>query len=204
MKPLESQAPSDEVQLLEARKTAYWTECSVQVDRVLAGDTEAFRCLMEAHERAVFGLCRRLLYGNATEADDLTQETFLRAYENLERLEDKSRFAPWLYQIARSLCRDRRRRLEIESRAIVERGEALKRSLLFSGNEGDESENVPSALDDLPQEERMALDLRYFQGLSYDEIGRRLSMSFSQVDHLIRKARARLSRRYLVRQRDES
>ncbi len=204
MKPLESQASADEVRLIDTSRVSESPDPAEQVRRVLAGDAEAFRCLVEAYERAVFGLCRRLLYGNATDAEDLTQETFLRAYENLERLEDKSRFAPWLFQIARSLCRDRRRRLEIESRALVERGEAMRRSLLLRDTEDEESGNVPSALEDLPPEERTALDLRYFHGLSYEEIGRKLSMSFSQVDHLIRKARARLSRRYLVRQRVES
>ncbi len=175
-----------------------------QIRRVLSGDSAAFHGLVESHERAIFGLCRRLLFGNNTEAEDLTQDTFLRAFESLERLEDPLRFAPWLYQIARSLCRDRRRRLDIESRALVERGEVLRRSLLPRGDESAESECVPSALEDLPPEEQTILDLRYFQGLSYGEIGQKLSMSFSQVDHLIRKARARLSRRYLVRQRVET
>ena len=195
MKHLESSEAAEEARILDAQGTAE------QIRRVLSGDSAAFQCLVETHERAIFGLCRRLLFGNNTEAEDLTQDTFLRAFESLERLEDPLRFTPWLYQIARSLCRDRRRRLDIESRALVERGEVLRRSLLPRGDEIAERECVPSALEDLPPEERTALDLRYFQGLSYGEIGEKLSMSFSQVDHLIRKARARLSRRYLVRQR---
>jgi RNA polymerase sigma-70 factor (ECF subfamily) len=176
------------------------------VERVLAGDPGAFRSLVEAHERAVFGLCRRLLYGNETEAEDLTQETFLRAYKYLGRLDDRSRFAPWLYQIARSLCRDRRRRIDLERRAIEARVETLRRKPLQSAEyapEGAATGPVTLALSDLPADEREALMLRYFHGLSYDEIAQRYQLSFSQVDHLIRRARARLARRLLVRERVE-
>ena len=60
---------------------------------------------------------------------------------------------------------------------------------------------VGKALSDLPREENEALTLRYFEGLSYDEIAGRLGLTFSQVDHLIRKARTRLERRLRVRKR---
>jgi RNA polymerase sigma-70 factor (ECF subfamily) len=183
------------------------------VERALAGDPAAFRLLVEAHERAVFGLCRRLLFGNEAEAEDVTQETFLRAYRFLGRLEDLNRFSPWLYQIARSLCRDRRRRSDVERRALAERAEMLRRNFrdradgAAGGSLEGESEPGPNetcpVLGELPPEEKEALTLRYFEGLSYEEIAGRLKLSFSQVDHLIRKARARLSRRLLVRRRLE-
>jgi len=178
---------------------------SDHVSRVLAGDSEAFRSLVEAHEKAVYGLCRRLLYGNDTEAEDLTQETFVRAYEHLDRLEDRARFAPWLFQIARSLCRDRRRRLRIEGKAIEVRLSELREAQRHAErDDGDLDLPVESALDDLPEDERQILSLRYFSGLSYDEIGGKLALSFSQVDHLIRKARSRLSRRVQVLRRREA
>ncbi|HLU47543.1 MAG TPA: sigma-70 region 4 domain-containing protein, partial [Planctomycetota bacterium] len=60
---------------------------------------------------------------------------------------------------------------------------------------------VASALAGMPPEERRALELKYFEGLSYQEIARRLGLSFSKVDHLIRQARARLSHRMSVRRR---
>jgi RNA polymerase sigma-70 factor (ECF subfamily) len=168
------------------------------VTRVLEGDTEAFRTLVEAHEGAVFGLCRRLLLGDAAEAEDVTQETFLRAFKYLSRLEDPGRFQPWLYQIARSLCRDKRRQWVVEDRALAVRGELLRRRQISCAGAGPTSD-VAAALEDLPADEHELLHLRYFEGLSYEEVSSRLNLSKSQVDHLIRKARARLERRLAVR-----
>jgi RNA polymerase sigma-70 factor (ECF subfamily) len=173
------------------------------VARVLAGDAQAFRLLVETHEPAVFGLCRRLLCGNAADAEDVTQETFLRAYRYLARLEDRARFAPWLYQIARSLARERRRHQDVERRALAERAERLRRTLRARDDEPSEPV-LGKALEDLPAEEREALVLRYFEGLSYEDVSKRLRLSFSRVDHLIRKARARLARRLHSRERVES
>jgi len=172
------------------------------VTRVLEGDTEAFSALVEAQEGAVFGLCRKLLSGDAAEAEDVTQETFLRAFKFLPRLEDPQRFQPWLYQIARSLCRDRRRQWAVEERALAARGEILRRRQIPSTGSGPTSDLV-AALEDLPAEEQELLSLRYFEGLSYEELSIRLNLSASQVDHLIRKARARLERRVAVRNRVE-
>ena len=172
------------------------------VSRVLAGDTDAFRLLVEAYTRAVYGLCRRLLRGNTADAEEVTQDTFLNAYRYLSRLEDRERFQPWLFQIARSLCRDRRRRQEAEQRALARRSELLRRQELLAKSSNDESP-LTAALSDLPAEERQVLHLRYFEGRSYEELSRSLSLSMSQVDHLIRKARARLARRVAVRQQSE-
>jgi RNA polymerase sigma-70 factor (ECF subfamily) len=173
------------------------------VARVLGGDAEAFRVLVEAYEPAVLGLSRRLVLGNEADAEDITQETFMRAYRYLPRLEDRARFAPWLYQIARSLARERRRHQDVERRALAERAERLRRSELLRRDEPAESP-MGKALEDLPADEREALSLRYFEGLSYEEVSKRLGMSFSRVDHLIRKARARLARRLHARERVES
>ena len=173
------------------------------VSRVLEGDKGAFRRFVETYEPAVFGLCRKLLFGNRAEAEEVTQESFLRAYKFLPRLEDRDRFASWLYQIARSLCRDRRRRARVERHALAERAEMLRRQELE--RELDPAPgNMGWVLSELPLEEQQVLKLRYFEGLSYDEVSRRLKISFSQVDHLIRKARARLAHRLTVRQRIES
>lgn len=170
------------------------------VARVLAGDAGAFRELVETYEPSVHGLCRRQLRGDSAEAEDLTQETFFRAYRYLPRLEDPDRFGPWLHQIARSLCRDRRRRAQVEKRALAERAEELRRRTM-DGVEDTAGGEVGKALSDLPEGENEALTLRYFEGLTYDEIARRLGLTFSQVDHLIRKGRARLERRLRVRRR---
>ena len=105
------------------------TETSAEtIATVLGGDREAFRKLVATHEPAVFGLCRKLFRGDENQAEDLTQETFVRAYCCLHRLNDRERFGPWLYQIARSLFRDRCRRQDAERRALRVWAEAAQRS----------------------------------------------------------------------------
>jgi RNA polymerase sigma-70 factor (ECF subfamily) len=175
------------------------------VKRTLAGCREAYRWLVEAYEPAVFGLCRRLLGGDRSEAEDLSQETFLRAYRYLPALADPQRFGPWLYRIARSLCRDRRRRAEAERRAVGERAELARREERERRRSpGGGDDQVASLLAELPADERRVLHLRYFDGLPYEEIVKEMDLSFSKVDHLIRKARARLARRLAVRESVES
>jgi RNA polymerase sigma-70 factor (ECF subfamily) len=173
------------------------------IQEVLHGEPDAFRTLVERHAPAVFALCRRLLNGNPHDAEEVTQETFFNAYRYLHRLVDRRRFQPWLYQIARSLCRDRRRRWAVEQRALAAcRESILARQRAAVGSSGDHE--VTEALAELPEDERRVLGLRYFEGLSYNELSNRLNLSHSQVDHLIRKARGRLARRLTVRQQVES
>jgi RNA polymerase sigma-70 factor (ECF subfamily) len=167
------------------------------VRRVLAGDLGAFAPLVEAYEPTVYALSRSLLGGRTAEAEDISQETFLRAYRRLGELQDPSRFAPWVFQIARSLCRESRRKLATERRAL-QGYSAVERQISVPNAEPDALER---ALCELPGDERLALELKYLEGLSYAEIGRRLGLSFSRVDHLIRQARARLGRRVEVHRR---
>ena len=187
------------------------------VRRVLGGDRSGFRTLVEAYEPSVWNLCRRLLDGDATEAEDVSQETFLRAYTRLGELKDPYRFGPWLYRIARSLCRDRVRHLAAERRALDGRRvlewaraprhgfrlaggtTATSATSTASGSEGDG--DVGSALAGLPSAERRVLELKYFEGRSYEEIAAIVGLSFPKVDHLIRKARSRLRARLHVARR---
>ena len=172
------------------------------VERVLAGDRESFRPLVEAFEPVVYGLCKQLCYGCDADAEDLAQETFVRAFCYLPTLKDPQRFGPWLFQIARSLCRSQRRRLLAEQRALRNRAELVR--LVTEESAGESlSETVTDVLDELPAVDKEILFLRYFEGLSYERISSRLGMSFSQVDHGMRRARALLARRARVERHRE-
>lgn len=168
------------------------------VQRVLHGDRGAFSALVRTYEPALFALCRRLLGGRDAEAEDVTQDTFLRAFSRLGELQDPHRFAPWLYSVARSLCREKWRREAAERRALEGRSE-LERIAALEAE--DSRTDVGAVIAGLPEVERRALELKYFEGLSYQEIARCMGLSFSKVDHLIRQARARLGHRMGVRRR---
>jgi len=162
------------------------------IGNVLAGDNEAYRPLVENYQRAVFSLAYRLLRKNSADAEDITQETFVRAYEYLGSLEDSRRFGPWLLQIARSLCLDRFRRQETEKRALKQRLEQLR----LEGapeKEAAASEGMESALFQLPPDEYQVLKMRYYDKCTYEDIAARMQITFSQVDHLMRKARSHLA-----------
>lgn len=157
------------------------------VSRVLAGDSDAYRPLVERYQRSVFALARRLLKNDTTEAEDLAQDALVRAYQYLGSLTDRTRFGPWLFQITRSLCRDRIRRLEVERRAIEHRLERLRFDSVPSRS------RLGSSLSRLAPNEFQVLHLRYFEERSYDEIAAIMGLTFSRVDHLIRRARGNLA-----------
>lgn len=163
------------------------------------GDDQAFRLLVARHARALLRLAHRVT-GNAHDAEDVVQETFLRAYRELERFEERANPGTWLYRIAmncaidvlRSRRRDRRAAGRGEERPAPSRAGSPHQSLL-SREIGRE---IEAALDTLTDLERAAFVLRHFEGLSIDEIGRILNLGTSATKHSIfravRKMRVRL------------
>jgi RNA polymerase sigma-70 factor (ECF subfamily) len=153
------------------------------------GDREAFGALVRIHQRRIFALGLRF-FGNAYDADDLVQDTFVRAWKNVDRFDVDRPFAPWLLKIAtnRALTeletRKRRRGEEIDER-IRARGpgpeEDLERARLTAA--------VERAVARLPEEQRMVLLLRTTEDLSYREIADTLDIPIGTV--MSRLARAR-------------
>jgi len=164
------------------------------VSQHLAGDTAAFAQIVERYQRLVF----KIAYSKANDrddADDIAQEIFLHAHRSLPKLRDPHSFLAWLMAIAQNranrYCRSRqsrRRRLEEIQRRALEASEQERRREL----RGDESTGVHEIVGSLAAEYRSALTWKYLEGLSYEEIGKRLSMSFHQVDYLLRRAKRAL------------
>jgi RNA polymerase sigma-70 factor (ECF subfamily) len=170
------------------------------------GDSEAFRTLVERHGRAVFRLAHRLT-GNASDAEDVVQDTFLKAYKQLGRFESRANFGTWLHRIAVNCSIDL-----IRSRPHREAGhdaEDLER--LGTGTDVHESvqhtperlmlstevqARVTAAMDALSRMERAAFVLRHFEGHSIEEISRALGLKTNATKHSIfravRKMRAAL------------
>ena len=179
-------------------------EASGAVERVRSGDHEAFRLLVERHGRAVFRLAYRMT-GNEQDAEDVVQETFLKAYRQLDRYESRSSFATWLYRIASNCCLDLIRKRKIRELGR-ERGADPDRDILVSvpaATPGPDrallsnqiSETVNAALAELSAQERAAFVLRHFEGLSVEEIGRVLGTGASATKHSIFRAVQKLRRR---------
>src|ERR671918_462586 len=91
---------------------------TLAIERAKAGDSEGFRTLVDRHSRSVFRLAYRMT-GNEADAEDVVQETFLRAYRQLASYEERSSFSTWLYRIAANyaldMIRSKRRQVEQQS-----------------------------------------------------------------------------------------
>jgi RNA polymerase sigma-70 factor, ECF subfamily len=178
-------------------------EASGAVERARLGDSDAFRLLVERHGRAIFRLAYRIT-GNEEDAEDVVQETFLKAYRELDRYESRCSFSTWLYRIASNCSLDliRKRKIREHKR---ERSPDPDRDILLSvpaANPGPEralfssqiSESVRTALEQLSSQERAAFVLRHFEGLSIDEIGEALGTGASATKHSIFRAVQKLRR----------
>jgi len=166
---------------------------SAVVRRVLAGDAEAFALLVDAHYERSLRLAMHIV-GTREDAEDVVQDTFLRAYRHLERYEERERFAAWLTRILVNQCRTalaRRRRS-----ALPAAGASWMR------DESDRDENpaedaaraaeLASALARLDPRQREAVALRFGAELSYDEMAAVTGAGVSALKMRVRRACARL------------
>lgn len=139
--------------------------------RVAAGDVEALAPLFDRHRGRLFAFLYHMV-GERALAEDLLGEAFLRVYRARGRYRPGGGFEPWLYAIARNLARSELRRRAVLSRLLHHLPEPEDGSA-WSGPEDDSLHRaVREALRALPEEQRTALVLREFHGLTYAEIGR--------------------------------
>jgi RNA polymerase sigma-70 factor (ECF subfamily) len=178
-------------------------EAGGAVERARSGDSDAFRLLVEQHSRAIFRLAFRMT-GNEEDAEDVVQETFLRAYRQITRYEARSSFSTWLYRIASNysldLIRMRKHREEKREYGGTE-GQDLLQSMPETGPGPDRvlyssqmKDRVNAALDELSTQERKAFVLRHLEGLSIEEIGQVLGTGTNATKHSIFRAVQKLRR----------
>jgi RNA polymerase sigma-70 factor (ECF subfamily) len=178
-------------------------EAGGAVERARSGDSDAFRLLVEQHSRAIFRLAYRIT-GNEEDAEDVVQETFLRAYRQIYRYEARSSFSTWLYRIASNcsldLIRKRKHREHKRERDPNPDQDVLSSIPATSPGPDRElyssqiSECVNAALGDLSAQERTAFVLRHFEGLSIEEIGLALGTGTNATKHSIFRAVQKLRR----------
>ncbi|HYM12981.1 MAG TPA: sigma-70 family RNA polymerase sigma factor [Bryobacterales bacterium] len=178
------------------------------VARARAGDEDGFRVLVERHSRSIFRLAYRMT-GNEHDAEDVVQETFLRAYKRLDRFEERSSFNTWLYRIASNCALDlmRARQREEERREPAGRrasAEDYAAAMLAFPADGPTPERlafssevrqrVAAALEELSPMERAAFVLRHFEGMSIEEIGRALDRHADAAKNCVFRAVHKLRR----------
>ncbi len=168
------------------------------VRRVLAGDQEAFANIVEKYKDPVFNVAYRML-GNATEAEDVAQEAFVRAYTQLHTYKDSHRFSTWLLSIASHLSIDqlRRRRflaLPLENAPFLEWIADIGAGPEQVALQGEAYDEMQTILNTLPAKYRMVLLLRYWYDFSYEEIARSLNLTPALVKARLHRARELVAR----------
>lgn len=162
------------------------------IDRAKAGDLAAFEQLTRQYERMVLVTALRLL-GSMEDAQDASQEVFLKLYRNLGKVESSGAFPGWLYRVTVNTCHDSRRR-RAASVALEEAGE------MASGDADPQQQAAAEerrrvlqlSLRMLSEKEREALVLRDLEGLSTEEVARVLGSSEATVRSQISKARVKV------------
>ena len=173
------------------------TEAAAVLARARQGDSDAFRALVETHGRSVFRLAFRMT-GNQQDAEDVVQESFLRAYRQLGRFESRANFGTWLYRIVSNCSVDLMRSKQARHDQV--RGDSLDREgaleLTAAGVPGPERmaqsaeihRRVQDALRELSPLERAAFTLRHYEGRSIDEISATLGLRTSAAKHSVFRA----------------
>ena len=143
------------------------------IDLVLKGDREAFAVLVDAYKGPVFGLAFRMT-GSAQDADDLTQESFLRAFQSLGRFRAGERFFPWLYTVSLNVIRNHLRKVKTLPEESI--GKGLPEATDPRDDPAEEAaarerrRRLQRYLLRLPLPVREAMVLRFYEGLSFEDV----------------------------------
>jgi RNA polymerase sigma-70 factor, ECF subfamily len=178
--------------------------------RIARRDEHAFEILVRRHRTRILNLIYRTI-GERRQAEDLTQELFLRVWRAAKDYRPKARFTTWVYRIAVNLCRDVLKSAHHRQSFVYPYGGDDKpdeNEEVIYGPDGvkspeemllaaEKSRSIFAALRNLPANQRMAVVLKKFDGLSYDEISRIMGCSLSAVESLIVRAKRTLREKLL-------
>ncbi len=182
--------------------------------RFQKGDVSAYEVLVHKFQAPVLSLCRRYLGSRSSGVDDVAQEVFLRIYRHNATYEPKAKVSTWIYRVTVNACLNEIRRLGAEKNRRVagftavfgdggESGDSDSGAILSDARaasppegaeEGEVAERVRAAIDALPEQQRLAVVLSRYHGLSYDDVAASMDTSVPAVKSLLTRARENLSK----------
>jgi RNA polymerase sigma-70 factor (ECF subfamily) len=150
------------------------------------GEAEAFGELVTRYQTGVFNVCYRILH-ERSEAEDLAQESFIRAYDRIHTFDIEREFGLWIRRVAANLCLNHLESQKVTVELDDERDADQTQRPDAIVEVSERSEQIRIALASLPANYRLVVELRHYQELSYDEIAAQLNIPLSDVkSHLFR------------------
>ena len=172
------------------------------IQRVLDGDDTAFSALVKKYQKPVHALAWRKI-GDFHIAEDITQDTFLKAYQSLSTLKKPQRFASWLYVIAANYCKMWLRKKRLWTQSLEDTSSAQLEKATYSGYVIEENERtvaesqreaVKKLLGKLQESERTVITLYYLGEMTHEEISEFLGVSVAAIKNRLYRARRRLKK----------
>ena len=187
-----------------AQSTESQAQQDVNVELMLkfqAGDADAFNKLVDSNVNTVHAMVYRFL-GDLSHAEDITQEVFMRVYKNADRYQPTAKFSTWIYRIVANLCfnvmraNKKKRTLSLNANDDAQNRIDLPDHKSASPDSGLEQTElqiaVKKALNELPDNQKLAIILNKYENKSYDEIATIMSLSPQAVKSLLSRARNNL------------
>ncbi len=172
--------------------------------RVRDGDLEAFETLVTRHQHSVVGTAAKML-GGAADAEDIGQQVFVRVWKHAARYQPSAKFTTWLMTITRNLVFNelRRRRRSQQVSMDADEGESIRHQFVDEQAaapseemlDSELHEAIDAAIASLPEAQRLAIVLRRYEGMPYEEIAEVLKTSVPAVKSILFRARAELKAR---------
>lgn len=166
------------------------------IEAVRNGNVQAFSFLVEKYQKLVYTLALKLLK-KPEEAEEMAQDTFVKAFQKLDSYEGKSKFSTWLYSITYNACISelRKRRIEFKSlddRQISDQEEQKMHDYYRETKKEDQEKYLNLALEKLPEDDQVLVTLYYYENQSMDEISAITGLTVSNIKVKIHRARKRM------------
>ena len=166
------------------------------IEAVRKGNISAFSYLVEKYQNMVYSLALKLMK-KPEEAEEIAQDTFIKAYQKIDSYEGKSKFSTWLYSITYNACISelRKRRIEfssIEGRQISDQDEMRMHDYYRETKKDDQEKYLNLALGKLPEDDQVLVTLYYYESQSMEEISTITGLTVSNIKVKIHRARKKM------------
>jgi RNA polymerase sigma-70 factor (ECF subfamily) len=167
------------------------------IDLIIQGETNAFAVLVDRYKNMIYTLALKMIK-NREEAEEVAQDTFIKAYNSLSKFKGDSKFSTWIYKVAYNTCLDRlkKNKKEDDTISIDEFSSHLLKTMdnaLSALEEKERKQAIQNCLNLLQREENFLLTLFYFEDQSLEEIGKVMSITANNVKVKLFRSRQKLA-----------